>query len=337
MCKVKSIVLSLLAMMAIGVWGMQPAAAKTESVKTPTEKKAFTVKERKMIKRYRQQVKKFSNRTKGMYAQKPSLKTPFRPGKLSSKYIKATVKSVNFYRKMYGLNAIVANPQWNRDAQYGAATLAAADKGLAHELAGIKRPNYVSKTDWQRGVDATGYSNLGEGYQGAYDNVLNYLNDPRQSDYIPGHREWLLGNTIEIGVGQAGAYNDLKVFEGGPKCRAYGDAAKQVKEVAYPKAGIFPLNAVDGSTWSLSYSAEDGDKAQKPTVKIVDRTTHKSVKVTHVTTYNDVTGYGWFKTSISYLPAPRKIKRNHTYTVKINKLGNHADVNYQTKLFNLTK
>ncbi|WP_143462253.1 CAP domain-containing protein [Levilactobacillus enshiensis] len=336
MKKTTTLMLGLLALTFGGALSVQPAAAKTK-VKEPTEKKAFTAQERATIKGYRQQVKGISNSTKGMYVQKPSLKKSFNPGKLSQKYINATVKSVNFYRQMYGLNAIEANPQWNEDAQYGAATLAAANKGLAHELAGIKRPSYVSKTAWNRGVDATGYSNLGEGVVKPYDNVLNYLVDSGAADYIPGHREWLLGNTIEIGVGQAGSYNDLKVFEGGAKCRAFDPQAGLAKEVAYPKAGVFPINAVEDGTWSLSYSVGTGEEATKPNVKVTDNTTHKQVKVTHVTNYNSETGYGWFKTSISYQPAPSKVKVNHAYTVKISGLGNHADVHYQTKLFNLRK
>lgn len=336
MKKVSSIFLALLALSISGALGTQSATAKTKA-KEPTEKVTFTSKERTTIKHYRQQVQGISNSTKGMYVQKPSLKKPFRPGQLSQKYLNAAVKSVNFYRKMYGLNTIVANKQWNEDAQYGASTMAAADSGLSHELVGIKRPAYISKSDWQRGIDATGYSNLGEGLTKPYDNVLNYLTDSGQSDYVPGHREWLLGNTIEIGIGQAGGYSDFKVFEGGAKCRAYGDAASQAKEVAYPKAGVFPVNAVAGSVWSLSYSADSGEQAQKPTVKITDVTTDKKVKVSHVTVYNSTTGYGWYRTSISYLPAPSKVKVNHAYTVQISKLGNHADMKYQTKLFELTK
>lgn len=336
MKKTTTLMLGLLAVTFGGALNVQPAAAKTK-VKEPTEKKAFTTQERATIKGYRQQLKGISNSTKGMYAQKPSLKKSFKPGKLSQKYINATVKSVNFYRQMYGLNTIKANPQWNEDAQYGAATMAAADEGLAHELTGIKRPGYVSKTAWNRGVDATGYSNIGEGVVKPYDNVLNYLVDSGQSDYVPGHREWLLGNTIEIGVGQAGIYNDLKVFEGGAKCRAFDPKDGLAKEVAYPKAGVFPINAVEGGVWSLSYSIGTGEKASKPVVKVTDNTTHKKIKVTHVTNYNDETGYGWFKTSISYQPKLSKVKVNHAYTVKISGLGNHADVNYQTKLFKLSK
>lgn len=331
MTKIRYVVVSLLALTVGGALSLQTAEAKT---KTPTEKQAFTAKERATIKQYRQQVKKLPNTTKGMYATKPSLKKHFNPGKLSTKYTNAVVKSINFYRSMYGLNKVVANPQWNEDAQYGAAATAAANAGLAHELVGLKRPKAVPKAAWKRAAEATGYSNLNEHNAKPYDIVTDYINDWGQSDYIPGHREWVLGNTVEVGVGQVGIYNDLKVFEGGAKCRAYGDPAK---EVAFPKAGVFPVGTVQNTTWSLAYSVGETKNTRKPTVKVKDETTHKSVKISHVTNYNAKTGFGWFKTSISYVPAANKIKVNHTYTVKISHLTNHDDVQYQTKLFKLSK
>ncbi|MCH4123956.1 MAG: hypothetical protein LKH74_09835 [Levilactobacillus sp.] len=333
MKKIHYVIISLLALTVGGTLTLSPAEAKTKA-KTLTEKQAFTTKERATIKRYRQQVKHLPNSTKGMYATKPSLKKKFNPGKLSKKYTNAVVKSVNFYRGIYGLNKVVANPQWNVDAQYGAATLAAADGGLAHGLVGLKRPKAVPKAAWKRGVEATDYSNLGENDVKPFDIVSAYINDYGQPDYIPGHREWILGNTVEVGVGQVGIYNDLKVFEGGAKCRAYGEPAK---EVAFPKAGVFPISAVQDTTWSLTYSIGETKNTRKPTVKVKDETTHKTVKVSHITNYNSETGYGWFKTSISYVPAASKIKVNHTYTVKISHLTNHENVEYQTKLFKLAK
>lgn len=119
----------------------------------------------------------------------------------------------------------------------------------------------------------------------------------------------------------------------------YADTCRNALQSIIDKYGADKFHSVtfdNGSEFSL-LSQVKGEKASKPVVKVTDNTTHKKVKVTHVTNYNSETGYGWFKTSISYQPTLSKVKVNHAYTVKISGLGNHADVNYQTKLFKLSK
>ncbi|MDT6980174.1 CAP domain-containing protein [Levilactobacillus zymae] len=203
------------------------AKAKRQKAK----KKAFTKAERAQIAGYRSQAKQISNATKGMYVQKPSLKKSFNPGKLSAKYINGTVGWVNFYRQMFGLAPVKADAGWNTNAQYGAATLAAADMGLSHGLEGIQRPSFISPVDWQRGADATNNSNIGWGDVNPAGNVVGYLNEADdEGDLVPGHREWLLGGISRVGVGQAQAYNDLRVIED-------GWTHPEPQTVAYPRAG----------------------------------------------------------------------------------------------------
>jgi uncharacterized protein YkwD len=291
------------------------------------EKKAFTASERKQIATYRKQLKQIANTTKGMYVQKPSVKGHFAPGKLSAKYVNATVDSINFYRKMYGLSPVTADAGWNTEAQYGAATLAAAGKGLSHGLVGLNRPSFVSKADWQRGADATNSSNLSEGLTKPYDNILGYVNDGNNmTSMVPGHREWILGGIAKVGVGQVGDYNDLKVF-------GSHDGDYSPSTVAFPKAGVFPKQAAADTVWSVSFDHDLGSNAAKPTVKVTDDTIHKNVHVSEVGISGDA--YGWFGTTVYYEPSFVKIKRNHTYTIKISNIAHQQDVTYKTKLFDL--
>lgn len=307
---------------------VKKAKAKAKKAKA-AEKKTFTASERKQIATYRQQVKQIANTTKGMYAQKPSVKGHFAPGKLSAKYVNATVDSINFYRNMYGLSPVTADTGWNIEAQYGAATLAAADKGLSHGLVGLNRPSFVSTADWQRGADATSSSNLSAGLAKPYDNILGYVNDGNNmTTIVPGHREWVLGGIAKVGVGQASDYNDLKVF-------GSHDGGYTPSTVAFPKAGVFPKQAATGTVWSVSFGHLLGSTTAKPVVKVTDNTTQKNVHVSQVGISGDT--YGWFGTTVYYQPADSQVKRNHTYTIKISNIAHQPNMTYQTKLFDLKK
>lgn len=306
-------------------------AKKAKAKKLQQEKKHFTASQWSQITNYRKQAKKIGTSTKGMYVQKPSVKKHFRPGKLSTGYINRTVNWVNFYRSMFGLNKVTADSSWNTSAQMGAATLAAADKGLSHGLVGFKRPAIVSKQDWKAGADATNQSNLFEGVTSPYDVVTGYLSDDGDlSGLEPGHRMWILGGIDKIGVGQADGYNDLRVYDDSH----YNDHAA-VKTVAYPRAGLMPYNLVgQGAPWSISFADEYvGDGDTTPSVHVYDKTAKKTVPVSQVSVTPG--GYGYFGTNVYFLPKKSLIKVNHAYTVKIFGVEDQPDISYQTRLFNL--
>lgn len=309
----------------------QKAKKTKKAKKTAKEKKYYTAKQWSQVLRYRKQAKRIGVTTKGMYAQKPRLKKPFRPGKLSASYINRTVNWINFYRTMFGLSKVQADSDWNTSAQYGAATLAAADKGLSHGLVGIKRPSFVSKANWQKGADATNQSNLYQGATVPYDIVTGYLSDDGDlSGLEPGHRLWILGGIDCVGVGQAGGYNDLRVFAD----NSY-DAATPVKKTAFPRAGLMPYALVSqGAPWSVSWPDEDtGDSHSTPQVRVYDKTAKKTVKVTHVNASQ--AGYGFFGTTVYFLPKKSQLKVNHAYVINISGVEDQADMSYTTRLFDL--
>lgn len=266
-----------------------------------------------------------------MYAQKPIVKKKFRAGKLSSSYINRTVNWINFYRNMFGLNSVTTSNDWNTSAQYGAATLAAADRGLSHGLVGIKRPSFVSKANWKLGADATLQSNLAEGVTSPYDVISGYVSDDNDASGLnPGHRLWVLGGISKVGVGQAGEYDDLRVFD----ANDYKEATS-IKKLAFPHAGLMPYNiASDGAPWSISFADEyAGDGSLHPKASVYDNTAKKKVKVSNV----DISGeaYGYYGTTVYFLPKRSQIKVNHSYTIKVSNIEDQADVSYKTRLFDL--
>lgn len=316
----------------------QQKAKKTKKVKktkkakkTAKEKKYYTAKQWSQVLRYRKQAKRIGVTTKGMYAQKPRLKKPFRPGKLSASYINRTVNWINFYRTMFGLSKVHADSDWNTSAQYGAATLAAADKGLSHGLVGFKRPSAVPEAAWQKGAEATIPSNISQGAIAPYDIVTGYLSDDNDiSGLEPGHRLWLLGGIDRVGVGQAGDYNDLRIF-------AHNSYATKtpVKRTAFPRAGLMPYALVSQEApWSVSWPDEDtGDSHSTPQVRVYDKTAKKTVKVTHVNASQG--GYASFGTTVYFLPKKSQLKVNHAYVINISGVEDQADMSYTTRLFDL--
>lgn len=302
--------------------------AQAAKKKLQAEKAHFTADEWAQIQAYRNQAHQIGNSTKGIYAQKPVLKAPFNPGKLSRSYIDRTVNWINFYRTMFGLSKITDDADWDTSAQYGAATTAAADQGISHNLEGITRPSFVSASDWQLGAEATNESNLFEGLKDSYNIITGYLNDSSDATGMnPGHRSWILGGISQVGVGQSGEYNVLRVFDR----ENYNPGS--VGTLAFPKAGLMPYDLVrDGAPWSISYADDYSGNAPKPNVSVFDKTTNKQVKVTQVTTDD---GYGNYGTTVYFLPKQGQVKVNHSYTVKISQIQGQADVAYQTKLFDL--
>ncbi|GAX08046.1 serine protease [Secundilactobacillus silagincola] len=284
--------------------------------------KIYSPTELATVNQFKATAKSIGNSTKNMYSVKPVTKSHFAAGKLSDSYVNNTVRTINLARGLYGLPSVTANSAWNSSAQMGAATLAAADQGLSHGLVGFSKPSFVSNSDWQAGVDATNQSNLAEGYTGAYDTVTGYLNDSGNDD--PGHREWLLGGINEVGVGQAGDYNDLRVFD----MNDYSDATPS-QPVAFPNKTVFPWEWVSGTRWSLSLPQSLDTKSAK--ITLTDNTAKKNVPVSGVLVTDG--GYGDFNTSISYQPKDAMIQANHSYTVNITADGLGSGYTYTTKLF----
>lgn len=287
--------------------------------------KFFTPSEQDQVKQLRDKAAAIGNSTKDMYARKVSTSGTFDAGQLSNSYIQATVDWINFYRQLYVLSSVTANSQWNTEAQFGAAALDAADQGLSHGLVGLAKPDNISSSDWDRGADATASSNLADGVTGPYDVISLYMND--SGNDVPGHREWLLGGINQVGVGQAGEYNDLKVFDDNDQNTTPGN------QIVYPNSGLFPFDESLDTKWSVELP-QSIDENSQPSISVYDNTAKTNVSVDDVTVSN--TGYGNWGTSISYMPGDGDVKVNHSYSVKISNLPDSIpDISYTTKLFSL--
>ncbi|MBW1606075.1 hypothetical protein [Lactobacillus sp. Sy-1] len=312
----------------------------------------FTADELSKIKNYQDQAKAIGN-VSNPYSTNPSYEKAFNIGQLNPAFTKNVVDWLNFYRQLFGLDTINDDSSWDTEAQYGATALAAANQGLSHGLVGFNKPSFVSQDDWQRGANATNSSNLAEGVSRPSDIITLYLNDSGLAN--PGHRQWLLGNLTRIGIGQAGDYNAIKVFDDSEKNNS-PIWNFSPNPIAYPSVNLCPIDLVRDTYWSYSIPEKLSDfpsyashyhvlykdasnesdsydqNMDSNTVKVHDNTDNKDVPVSGVTLNG---GSGNSDAVFTYKPDNNYIKAGHSYTITINGLPNNQSYTYTTKLFSL--
>ncbi|MBW1604841.1 hypothetical protein [Lactobacillus sp. Sy-1] len=316
----------------------------------------FTSSEISQINEYKSEAAAIGNGNSDsdVYDTKPNVNGTFNIGKLSQNYIDNSVKWVNFFRSMLHLKPLTNSSDWNTEAQYGAAALDALNTNLKtdgiiiHELPVNYKPSYVSDQDWQRANNATKTSNLGYSVtfppsnSTPYKTVTGFLNDGDNLNASegPGHREWLIGNVDKIGIGYSRVYSDYKLFNN----NSYDDSIVNQNPVNFPGDGLFPIDLVKNTSWSVSVPTNFNNTTVKPAVTVYDNTDKKAVSVSDVNIngrYNySATGFvygsGYFGSNVWFTPDASAIKVNHSYTITVNNLPGYSQpYTYTTKLFDL--
>jgi len=203
------------------------------------------------------------------YSTVPSTSKPYAAGALRSDYIQDGVNAVNFYRFISGLPYdVTAAAELNKQAQYGAALLAATGQFTHYP----EQPADMSKEFYDQGYAATSSSNIYMSY-GYDDHIVARSIDAYMDDSDVGnldrvgHRRWILNPPFQrIGIGQAEgsdsySYSALKVFD---SSRA---TPTPYHYVAYPAEGLFPVEVFKGTyAWSVSINP---DEYAKPSLKNV--------------------------------------------------------------------
>lgn len=260
---------------------------------------------------------------KNIYAKKPHLKKKFSAGTLNSKYIQTQVDYINYYRLLFGLSGVSATAASNSNAQKTAAVMAAINANPfvnQHGLPTEKRPSFISKGTWKLAQDTSEASNLNfnVSHQSAGDVITDLITDHYNlTGSDTGHRAWLLSTRLTTtGIGAAYGkngyrYSVQKVLNTNDMFRA---ASQPV--VAYPSMRLFPVELAQGQkiVWSLYLS--DKTISSKPEISIKDLDTGIVTNATHVKNYSS-SGYGNFKTIITYSPSYTQIVAGHEYEVNI--------------------
>ncbi|WP_143468452.1 MULTISPECIES: CAP domain-containing protein [unclassified Lactobacillus] len=260
---------------------------------------------------------------KNIYAKKPHLKKKFNAGALNPKYIQTQVDYINYYRSLFGLPNVTATTTFNNNAQKTAAVMAAINANPfvnQHGLPSEKRPSYISKGMWKLAKDTSETSNLNfnVSHQSAGDVITDLVTDHYNlTGSDTGHRAWLLSTRLTItGIGAAYGkngyrYSVQKVLNTNDMFRA---ASQPV--VAYPSMRLFPVELAKGNKTVWSIYLSDKTVNSKPEISIKDLDTGITTIATHVKNYSS-SGYGNFKTIITYSPASTQIIAGHEYEVDI--------------------
>lgn len=269
-----------------------------------------------------------------IYAVKPSLSKKFKAGSLNSKYINTQVDYINYYRSLFGLTPVTTTKGSNSDAQKTAAVMAAINANPfinQHGLPSEQKPAFISKVTWKLAKETSESSNLNFNVsrQSAGDVITDLITDHYNLNGTDtGHRAWLLSTRLTTtGIGAAYGkngyrYSVQKVLNANDMFRA---ASQPI--VTYPNVRLFPSELAKGKNIVWSIYLSNRMVQTTPTVTIRDLDTDIVTNGTHVRNYSS-SGYGNFKTIITYSPGITHIVPGHEYEVNVNGV-----YKYRFKLF----
>ncbi|WP_279082061.1 CAP domain-containing protein [Lactobacillus apis] len=271
-----------------------------------------------------------------LYTVKPQLSRKFKEGILAPAYLEQQMSYINYYRQLFNLEPVSDNHQDNINAQKTAAVLALLNANPLinqHNLPYEKRPKIVNHGTWQIARSTSNAANLNFNTcnQSAGDVVTDLLTDSYNlTGTDTGHRAWLLSTKLTtIGIGAAYGkngyrYSVQKVINSTDAFRLASQA-----QVAYPEAGVFPIEILKGKNiaWSLYFS--DQVIEGTPKITITDEDSGISYQAEKVENFSSA-GYGNFQSVITYLPGDTPLIPNHEYRVDISGI-----TSYHFKLFQL--
>lgn len=300
---------------------------------TAVQAAEFTPQEQAEVLRFQREYQALSKAVytqQNIYASKPSLKKKFKAGSLKASYINEQVAYINYYRDLFGLTAVKTTSQGNKNAQTTAAVMAAINANPfvnQHGLPNEKRPSYISKSNWLLSQDVSNSANLNfnASPQTAGDVVTDLLTDRYNlSGSDTGHRAWLLSTRLsKISVGAAYGTNGYRYSVN--QVLNVGDSARTASRemVAYPNAGVFPLELLNGQNiaWSLYFSNKV--VTSTPKITVTDDDTGKTVTASQVANYSEY-GFGNFQTVITYYPSKLQLTAGHKYTVRAGNLATYS-------------
>ena len=271
-----------------------------------------------------------------LYAIKPQLSRKFKEGILAPAYLEQQLAYINYYRQLFNLEPVSDNHQDNINAQKTAAVLALLNANPLinqHNLPYEKKPKIINRGTWQIARKTSNAANLNFNTcnQSAGDVVTDLLTDSYNlTGTDTGHRAWLLSTKLTtIGIGAAYGkngyrYSVQKVINSTDAFRLASQA-----QVAYPEAGVFPIEILKGKNiaWSLYFS--DQVIEGTPKITITDEDSGISYQAEKVENFSSA-GYGNFQSVITYLPGDTPLIPNHEYRVDISGI-----TSYHFKLFQL--
>jgi hypothetical protein len=246
-------------------------------------------------------------------------------GTVNQSFHDDTLRRINFYRAMTGLNSNITFDATKNSKSQEAALIMSRNCGLSHSPIS-EFPGWACLT--ADGDEAAGFSNLSLGFGGDHtgpDAVDGQMREAGSSNHAVGHRRWLLyPRAVEMGNGG---------IPNGAQCSAgvvwvigdFGSRPASPEWVSWPNAGFVPYNlAFD--RWSFSLFGANFDSA---TVSMMHDGAPVPLTIIHPTVSSPAAGIGdpsivWEPIGIpSTVPAS-----DETYEVTISGITGAAQTSY---------
>lgn len=191
----------------------------------------------------------------------------------------ATVESINWFRRMAGLNPVTESATQSAGAQ-DAALMMHAQNNLSHFPA----------TSWPchtaAGASTAGLSNLTLGIVGPR-GVVGQIEDPGAGNEALGHRRWLLFPELQsVGIGNTSRASAVQVIND------FGARYSETDWVAWPPAGLVP-DATVFDRWSLSYAGGSSVNFSAASVSVTENGRALAVKLLPIANGFGDAALGW--------------------------------------------
>ncbi len=271
------------------------------------------------------------------YSDKPSTKSPYRAGHLSSESLENALNLMNFIRYVAGIPAeVTLNEEYIELVQAGALVNCVNDK-LSHTPT---QPSGFPDDLYEKGKAGCSSSNIAWNYGNMAQSLLNgWMYDGDASNIsVMGHRRWVLNPSMtQTGFGAVGAYSAMYAFD--------GKGSKITDYVAWPAQNM-PIELMNGSgtPWTLS-PGSDYKTVEQGQVTV----TLKNVSSGKTWTFSDAKKDGYFAVNkggygmpncIIFRPNNVSYDKSSQFQVTVTGLkdqeGNAATLSYRVDFFSLS-
>lgn len=158
---------------------------------------------------------------------------------------RATIRVVNHYRSMAGLEPVALNADYSAKAQ-AAAVIMARNRVLTHY------PTRGMRCWSREGLEGASHSNLYLGVDAGWA-ITGYMYDPGSNNVPVGHRQWILhAGQVEMGTGDFGGANALYVVGDFDEGQVAAPALSP-----WPVAGWSPRREEPRGRWSILANRND--------------------------------------------------------------------------------
>lgn len=263
------------------------------------------------------------------YTQKPSTKSPYQPGKLTTDTLNGALQTLNAMRYIAGIDDnVILNESYIEKAQ-AAALVNAINDDLSHNPS---RPANMSDDLYELGLSGAGNSNLAWGVGSLNETIISLWMEDGDSGNIDrvGHRRWILNPKLgQTGFGAVDTYTSLY-------CINNSNREADYYGVAWPAQNM-PIDYFDSYyPWSISM----GEKVDSSSVKVV----LKRVGDGKTWTFSENSADGYFNVNNAgygqtgcIIFRPKTISYNDGDIFQVSISGLEQEVSYTVSFFGLNE